>query len=160
MHCPNCGTQSSSDQKFCRSCGLSLEDVSKVVASHLSTPDDDHPSAKNESSSVRRVAILLFCGIATLLTGAMILGIGKRLLQSEVMMMIGLLAVIAGALLAAYSVISPLWHRPQMPRRPAQTKVWMESDSQINTSPEGLPDPFPSVTEQTTRSLENEEVKR
>ncbi|MGH9901852.1 MAG: zinc-ribbon domain-containing protein, partial [Pyrinomonadaceae bacterium] len=32
MHCPNCGKRTSAEQKFCRSCGMSLEAVSVSVA--------------------------------------------------------------------------------------------------------------------------------
>jgi hypothetical protein len=31
MYCPNCGIQTSSDQKFCRGCGMSLGQVSQML---------------------------------------------------------------------------------------------------------------------------------
>jgi hypothetical protein len=137
---------------------MNLEDVSKAVASHLSAPDDNNPSTKNESSRVRRMGILLFSGVVMLLLGATIMGVGKRMLQSELIMMIGLLIVMAGTVLAAYSVISPLWQQASKSRQSIEPTSSMETSSGINTSPEGLPAPFPSVTEQTTRVLENEEA--
>ena len=33
MHCPGCGVQASLEQKFCRSCGLSLEKVPELLQS-------------------------------------------------------------------------------------------------------------------------------
>jgi zinc-ribbon domain len=32
MHCPNCGTEASAGQKFCRACGFSLEKVEQLIA--------------------------------------------------------------------------------------------------------------------------------
>ena len=37
MHCPNCGTKASGDQRFCRSCGMSLEKVHQLLTDELST---------------------------------------------------------------------------------------------------------------------------
>lgn len=38
MHCPNCGTETSAGQKFCRACGLSLERIAQLLAELL--PED------------------------------------------------------------------------------------------------------------------------
>src|SRR3982751_94855 len=32
MYCPKCGTESSSEQRFCRSCGANLKVIGKAVA--------------------------------------------------------------------------------------------------------------------------------
>ena len=39
MHCPNCATKASGEQKFCRSCGLRLEKVYQLLSDELSTAD-------------------------------------------------------------------------------------------------------------------------
>jgi len=36
MHCPGCGTEAPVTQRFCRSCGFSLEKVPQLVAEQLS----------------------------------------------------------------------------------------------------------------------------
>src|SRR5215212_2465707 len=36
MLCPNCGTKTTTEHKFCRNCGMNLEPVSRAVAAHLS----------------------------------------------------------------------------------------------------------------------------
>lgn len=35
MLCPNCGTKTTTEHKFCRNCGMNLEPVSKALAAHL-----------------------------------------------------------------------------------------------------------------------------
>src|SRR5689334_18638758 len=37
MHCPNCATKASGEQKFCRSCGLKLEKVHQLLSEELSS---------------------------------------------------------------------------------------------------------------------------
>lgn len=139
---------------------MSLENISKAVASHVSASDDNKPSAENEKSRLRRMSILLFWGLVTFLVGATMMGIGKRMLQDNLILMIGLLISMAGAVLAAYSVISPLWKQTSKFRQSVEPKASIESITGINTSPEGLPAPFPSVTEQTTRVLESDEANK
>lgn len=147
------------DQKFCRSCGMSLETVSKAVASHQSAPGSVEPSVKDESRAVRRMGIMLFCGIVVLLLGAVLLGIDKKLLHSDLAGVIGLVMVIAGPILAAYAVISPLWQQSSKSATVPKPKTTVELESNTSTSPEGLPAPPPSITEQTTNILEIEAAK-
>jgi hypothetical protein len=40
MHCPNCGTKASANQKFCRSCGFGLEKVEQLVSEQKTAVTD------------------------------------------------------------------------------------------------------------------------
>src|SRR5262245_42633779 len=42
MHCPNCGTEASARQKFCRACGLSLERFVQLLAELLPDGEDEN----------------------------------------------------------------------------------------------------------------------
>ena len=39
MYCPTCGTEASTNQKFCRSCGMELQIIFQLVAKHVSATD-------------------------------------------------------------------------------------------------------------------------
>jgi chaperonin GroEL (HSP60 family) len=43
MHCPSCGTGTSKNQKFCRSCGMGLQMISQAVAKNLPTANSAEP---------------------------------------------------------------------------------------------------------------------
>jgi hypothetical protein len=57
MHCPNCGTEISKNQKFCRSCGMVLQMISEAAAKHLSTADFAESPDESEASKQRRMSI-------------------------------------------------------------------------------------------------------
>ena len=57
MYCPACGTQSIETQKFCRSCGMALENIYASVSEHLSTltGDTSFEATKKRQRAVKRV---------------------------------------------------------------------------------------------------------
>ena len=44
MFCPNCGSKNSTEQSFCRSCGLNLERISESILEQLEKSDRIAPS--------------------------------------------------------------------------------------------------------------------
>jgi hypothetical protein len=50
MHCPNCGTEASAGQKFCRACGLSLERFAQLLAELLPDGEDELNKKVSERS--------------------------------------------------------------------------------------------------------------
>jgi predicted lipid-binding transport protein (Tim44 family) len=159
MLCPNCGKKSSIDQKFCRSCGMSLEAVSKAIAFHQSVIDSNKPSVRDENSVLRRMAIMLFWGIVVFLMGGVILGVSKKMLHNDLVGLIGLVILIAGAILATYAVISPLWQQANKSRQATEPKSRIELESNAQTLPERLSASPPSITERTTNILETAVAK-
>ena len=155
MHCPSCGMQTSIDQKFCRSCGMSLEAVSKAVASHLPTSDSNKPSVRDDNSVLRRMAIMLFWGIVVFLMGGVVMGVSKKMLHNDLVGLIGLVILIAGAILVTYAVISPLWQQASKSGQTTEPK----STIKLETTPAELPAPPPSIAEQTTRVLETDKAE-
>ena len=39
MYCPTCGTEALTNQKFCRSCGMELQEIFRLFAEHVSATD-------------------------------------------------------------------------------------------------------------------------
>ena len=66
MLCPNCGTQTTNEQKFCRNCGMNLEPVSKAIAAHLALGGLESPPAEEagERRELRRMTNRLIVGVA------------------------------------------------------------------------------------------------
>ncbi len=157
MHCPNCGKQTSLNQKFCRSCGMSLETVSKVLTEHLSVADSDRLMAKvNESLLVRRMYKMLLWGIIAVIFGIALLAIGKN---NGLITLPGLLIALAGMLLAVYGVLSPLKAMALSSRQSSQPKALKQPEPDLYLPPKHFSEPVPSVTERTTELLEIENAR-
>jgi hypothetical protein len=54
MHCPDCGTRATANQKFCRSCGFSLEKVAQLLAGQSSLPASSQISDNNSAGYVSK----------------------------------------------------------------------------------------------------------
>jgi len=55
MHCPSCGTDTTLEQRFCRSCGMDLETVSKLVAAHSSPETLEIEKSLTEKAAGKRM---------------------------------------------------------------------------------------------------------
>jgi len=110
MFCPNCGANNTTEQKFCRSCGLNLEDSAKSLL-------DQIPSAKSVSLSKAEKRLEKFGTIAWNGFGivifialcAMIYGIFNSMILTGKNIWFGILLVafiIFAALLGVYVFLS------------------------------------------------------
>ena len=179
MHCPQCGQQQVSDEvRFCSRCGLSLAAVARLIegGGHLAEFDEGEGRVLSKRQrGVRKGMIIMagglgFCGLAGLLTAM------KE--DLFVLMPVGLLVFIVGLMRMLYGMLL----EEDAPRattakaaaatkaRPALEGSGARADAQLppargfsaadlarprhKTAEMSAP---PSVTESTTRLLENEE---
>jgi hypothetical protein len=160
MHCPNCGTVSPNDQKFCRACGLSLEKFSQLLAEQLPTTKT---SLENQrSSKLEKAAFGLWTGAAAIFFGAICWGIISEIIIRKgevlggVLFLTVLTAISLGALLITYS--------SHLEKRAASRQLDKpEAMPKADTAPDLLsgigPAPMTSVTDHTTELIENDEAK-
>lgn len=159
MHCPNCGRAASTDQQFCRTCGLNLAEFSQLLGEKLPSLKED---LRDQKRKFERWALRLWTGAGAIFYVALywaiiseiIIGKGHVLGGTLFLLMITALSV--GGLLILYS--SALEKRSK----------YMQSDRQQSlperdTAPELLPGTNASlrvsVTDHTTELLENDESK-
>lgn len=158
MYCPNCGKENSDEQRFCRSCGLSLQAISQVLVSELSENELDSNSTKVVKHEQRRLHNPLLYGFLLLLLGMMIIIFGKKIIVEQLIADIGTLIAVLGVALFGYKGVL-LMLQPQS-SSPSQIKTLPESDPTAKLPPALQPDAPPSVTEHTTRTLEPINNKR
>lgn len=169
MHCPNCGTKTSPEHRFCRACGLSLEPFAVLLAEQL--PEGDAGRAQAEelarlAALGRRTELWLTAAAGTfvaLLVGAIFYTVIAELIvgRGEVMAGLFVLVLILQGLISVGLVVYREhikekmgkkeklagYSEPSLPRGAATDKLLPESHFE----------PVPSVTEATTELLK---VKR
>jgi hypothetical protein len=157
MHCPNCGTESSTEQRFCRACGMSLEKVAAVLAELQPAQLDARPGQMRDER-LRRLAeragvtLLVMAGLVFLISICWALITKIIIAKGEVLEGSIFLALILG-----FSLGGALLSLSSSGRKPAPAP-----DPQPPTLPptdptKQLPDarfePVPSVTERSTELL-------
>lgn len=159
MHCPNCGNAASTDQQFCRTCGLNLAEFSQLLEAKL-------PSLKGElqeqKRKLERWALRLWAGAGAIFYIALYWAIiseiiiGKGHVLSGTLFLLVITAISLGGLFILYS--SALEKRSRYIQSERQQKL-----PKRDTDPELLSSTEPalrmSVTEHTTELLENDESK-
>jgi len=170
MYCPNCGQQQiSGDMRFCSRCGLALSGLPEWLAGGTSVKRADEARALSPSrrrKAFRRAAKLMFFSVALFpIFLAISIGIDEPgPLFPPLILFFGSLMWMVYARLFIEDTAPMLIQTPQ-PATFRSTPA-RESLSPANTT--GIPDPgrqrvrtnelvqFPSVTEHTTKLLDNE----
>jgi len=106
MLCPNCGTKTTTEHKFCRNCGMNLEPVSRALAAHLTVGGAAAARAAREADrrTVRRMTGGLFAGVFVVLFGMLLIAF----LPGKGFKFLGVAAALIGIVAALASVLSPL----------------------------------------------------
>lgn len=154
MYCPNCGKQNSAEQKFCRSCGLSLEKVVASLAEQLSASDFD----KNLQERKRKVDrwLNITGGTAiSIVVGSVLWGIIYEIIivNGEVLGGSIFLAFVVGLILVALLAV----YRDTLEKTSSKHKMLQSTllkvDETARLSPGSGGEVMASVTEDTTELL-------
>jgi hypothetical protein len=151
MLCPNCGTKTTNEHKFCRNCGMNLVTVSRALAAHLSPGGAASASAARAAGRrvMRQRMRGLAAGVVTILFGLLLLS----LLPGRGFQILGVAASLIGLVTAIMCIISPMrtaynaagGYAPPAPDNAAPPTGRLLHEETF--------EPVPSVTERTTDLL-------
>lgn len=166
MYCPNCGNKTPKAQKFCRACGLGLEQIATSLSEQLLTSVDESLSRKDRLERLGVGALSVFgLGILSLI----VYGIGSKLIATQgslltVLAILGLVVVFGCGLLSAILFAMAKDAGETAGKRRLQLTDESAATSTAPTAPttrellhEGHFEPLPSVTDGTTQLLHVEQ---
>ena len=154
MDCPSCGLPAVPDQKFCRACGRSLRLTTQRLPEPVSLSADEDSSARYYAAP-RRAHNLMLAGFISILTGAALGVIGKKLMHNELVAVIGILISLFGMFLTVYPHLMPPRRQKQKSAPPSQPEQFTQSEPARALPHERTVDYVASITERTTDLLKN-----
>ena len=154
MFCPNCGKVNSAQQKFCRSCGLSLEKVAHSVAEQLLDRELNKHLHDRQRQVERLISIILASGFA-IFAGAVVYAIIFKIIigKGEVLEGTIFLALFVAVVTALLLVVYRESLRETLTRRQLSQTTLPLTENTAELLPESDLEPVPSVTEGTTKRL-------
>jgi hypothetical protein len=156
MYCPNCGSKTSTDQNFCRACGLGLEKIALSLNEQLPTRVDLSLQEQKQRFEKWGVAALGVFGLGVL--SLIIYGIIYKLMVNGGSILtglaaLGLIIMIACGLASAILFAKANEAGEAATKRRSQQNFATESESTKELLTEGHFEPVPSVTDRTTELL-------
>jgi hypothetical protein len=164
MYCPNCGNQTSTEQNFCRSCGLGLEKIAQSLTEQLPTQIDANQQKQKERIEKQGViALSIFAagiiGLLLYLVVYKVIFVQGRTLEG--LGILAFLALISSGLVSVY-----LFAKANEVGQKNKTREISGSDEPLPSTRtakllrEGYFEPVPTVTERTTDLLTVEKNNR
>ena len=164
MFCPNCAKENTTEQKFCRACGLNLEKTADALLEQM--PNYEGVSNSQISRFFETIGKLGFGG----LIGAGFVGfifllisvVNKFILSGQmdkIIFGVVIIILLISAVFGLAYVIFQEWAKDQKKNATAIKQNEIESRNTAKLLEENLFEPIPSVTEVTTNLLFTE-VKR
>ena len=150
MNCPKCGLPAAPEQKFCRSCGESLQMITQRL---------HNPIAIYTREETDRPNRLVLWGLLIMFLGASIGVVGKKLMHEDVVTVIGVLVAFAGMFLSVYPYVLPPTRGKHRGSPSSESEVKAQSE-QKSLPPERTTEYVPGITERTTDLLTNSVVTR
>ena len=156
MFCPNCGKETSAEQKFCRACGLGLEKIAHSVAEQLPAQMDDNLLAQKQRYERWGVmALSIFAlGVLSLIVYGIVYKV--MIVKGDVaagLTLLGLLILVGSGLLSTYLFAKANEAAEATKRRLPVAEESKTADPTGKLLPEVRIEPLPSVTERTTDLL-------
>ena len=156
MFCPNCGKETS-QQNFCRDCGLRVEKILKVLVKEIE--EKEKTSVQKQADLFRKLGFISLSLLFGLCFGYIFyLAVYYKFLifGTEAMSAIGLAAMIFLALLSLYFFNLPkLLNRKKINEEFSKDNEIEEARITEKLLSEGNFEPIPSVTENSTKFLLN-----
>ena len=154
MFFPTCGSKNSTQQKFCRSCGLGLEQAAQSLVEQIPAKIDQ--SLERRKEKLERFGVIALGCLGVVGVGALIYMtiFDMMLKQGKILGGLAFLTIVICGLLAAfffkyanYLKETPVKNRLQPPEemREYETATKLLNDSYL--------EPIPIVTERTTELL-------
>ena len=155
MYCPNCGHQTSTEQKFCRACGLGLEKIAQSLGEQLPARMDQNLLARKERLEKLGVSALSVFGLGVL--GFLLYAVGQKLLAQgslvAVLAMVGLGIILGCGLLSVILFARAKELGEQASKRQLQPNETETGGSTRELLPEARFEPVPTITDRTTELL-------
>lgn len=156
MYCPNCGIKTSTDQNFCRACGLGLETIALSLNEQLPAKVNRSLQERKERLEKLGVAALSVFGLGVL--SFLLYTIGYKLMVSQGRLLaglaiLGLIIMIACGLASVILFAKANEIEKEATKRKPQPNLTTGTESTKELLTEGHFEPVPAVTERTTDLL-------
>jgi zinc-ribbon domain len=164
MFCPNCGANNSTEQKFCRSCGLNLEKTAETLLEQI--PSAESAKLLKRERNLEKFGNVVFTGFGVVLVtavGAMIYLIITKVILSGNSVFGGILLVaflVFAILMLAYVVFKEDLKEKKQKANPTLQNELSEKRETGKLLEEKPFEPVPSITENTTDLLYAESKTR
>ncbi len=147
MFCPNCGSKNSTNQKFCRSCGLSLEKTAQTLVEQLPTKLNENLEKRKDK--LERLGVIALSGFGVVGAGFLFYLIIFKMMLAEGKILAGLALltlIICGLLAVVFFNYANSLKDTAMKNRLQQPTELPQEETSAKLLYEPNFEPIPSVT--------------